>query len=58
MLGDLNCIRHDGKRIGGILRTIITIQVFKQYIDKFGLMELKTIGGSMSWTNGQMGRNR
>lgn len=57
MVGDFNCIRNDGERVGGRLRPRITMEEINQCIDTCGVVELKTIGGNMTLTNGQAGRH-
>lgn len=55
---DFNYIQYDGERIGGHPRPIITMEDFNNCIDNFGVVELKSFGGNMTWTNGQEGRSR
>lgn len=58
MIGDFNCIRNDGERIGGQPRSRIMMEEFNKCIDMCSAVELKTFGCNITWTNGQEGRNR
>lgn len=45
------CIQNGGKKIRGQPRLRITVEEFNHCIDNCGLVELKSLGGNMSWTN-------
>lgn len=58
VVGDLNCIGEDGERIGDNPRQRTDMEDFNKCINLSNLLELDSLGGLMSWTNGQAGRAR
>lgn len=58
LVGDFNYIQDDGECIGGESRPLLAMEEFNRCIDDCGLLELKAVGGDMSWTNGQEGISR
>lgn len=58
IVGDFNCIRHDGELMGSQLRPIITMEEFNICINNCGLVDLKSFWGDMTLTNGQSGGHR
>ncbi|XP_035548696.1 uncharacterized protein LOC118349203 [Juglans regia] len=56
--GDFNIIASDVERRGGRSRSLLAMEEFNSWIHSCGLQELKFLGKSFSWCNGQAGRSR
>lgn len=52
VLGDFNSIREVGERIGGQPCPLATMEDFNNFINNYGLVEIRTMGDNMSWCKG------
>lgn len=58
IIGNFNCIREDGKMIRVQPRASASMEDCNHCIKKYGVVELKHFGGSMSWFNGHAGNTK
>lgn len=58
IVGDFNIIREDREIIGGCPRAAQAMEDFNECIDACGMVEMRSIGNTMSWCNGQEGASR
>lgn len=58
IVGDFNLIGEDGEQIGGQPKALAAMEDFNDCINNCRVMDLKHVGGSMSWFNGHAGNSR
>ena len=57
LLGDFNDMTSEDEKMGGLPLNKTRIAVFKNYIDKCGLMDLGFLGPRFTWTNKSLAWN-